>query len=88
MSVYHPRKRRPLSRRAVLLLRRIAAWQDAHPGVTPLLGDVVDRTDRQAEYGAIHALADRWLIVIDGHRLRIRTQGRQLLRTAYYRSIT
>lgn len=86
MSIYNPKKRRPLSQSAATTLRAIIAESDATglPATVPGIVARTGQTDR-AVYSALHVLADRWLIVIDGRRIRPRQRGRDLLRSAFYR---
>ena len=86
MSVYNPKKRRPLSETATSVLRAIIAESDA-TGLPATVPGVLARTGipERAVYSAVHVLADRWLIVIDGRRIRPRQRGRDLLRSAFYR---
>lgn len=75
------KKRRPLSPRALGLLRDIVVLSRAESRAV-LASEVIpdDSPARIALYNSLHVLADRWYVVIDGSRIRPRQAGVQLLR--------
>lgn len=86
MSVFNPKKRRPLTDSATKTLRAIIAEAE-HTGAPATVPAVAARAgmSETAVYNHVHVLADRWLIVIDGRRIRPRQRGVELLRAAFYR---
>lgn len=86
MSVYNPKKRRPLSDAATRTLRAIIEESDS-TGSAVSVAAVAERLGISdlVVYSHVHVLADRWLIVIDGRRIRPRQRGRDLLRSSHYR---
>lgn len=81
MSVFVPKQRRPLSDGATRLLRQIIAHTD-RVGQPPTLADLGGGA---RTLDALHVLADRWLVVIVGGRVKPRQRGRDLLRQSFYR---
>lgn len=74
-------KHRPLSDRALGLLADIVRLSRAeNRAVTASEVIPPDSPARIALYNSLHVLADRWLIVIDGTKIRPRQAGVNMLR--------
>lgn len=86
MSTFRAKKLRPLSPAAVRVLRAIITISDReHRAVT--LDDLAHLESAPNLLNRIHVLDDRWLIAIDGRKIRPRQAARNLLSQRYYRDL-
>lgn len=77
-------KPRPLSAHATRVLRAIVTLSRAERRAVGL-DEALGRDPTASDYNSVHVLADRWLIVIDGPRIRPRQDGVRLLAQPFYR---